>query len=822
MATAAVTLAAARKRVAPHGVVWPDGPVCGPGEAKAWDLDLADLLELVEIVERAAPSTPVAAQWLRRMFYSTPLGGAGRGFDGFIATNPARLAFPLTTRDVPQSVLDALVRVGSVRIPGAVPPFGSVEMSHVFVLLDLRLSGRSPAGANFDAKSPGPSLQDILSWVGDVSSAWVGYQGLQDAAKKAAGAAWTEPVATAADLATPLGWLEVGIRGRAAVDDLLGDLDAVTIANRPLAAGPTPIATTLRNYYTVGVPSTGDIARVDDRFRQWVTRTDGDFPFLPGPPITLAPNAGAWIYAMVKWGAILLLARARGKTSGVAFAAALPGLELELAGPWHSRMLTELAARFRTFLEDGLAGRTPVWPSGTARSIEHPGYDWAPSAPATAAVPTLDDLEALAQFHLNWRQPHRPVPAGSLFRTVRLRDPAGAAATVVPGAPAGRTRLQLDGFARLTEVTPSATGEHADLLRLTGDTARPSRVYRVVAVDAGARTVDVDGVPSLAAASPWLLVRRPRLVVVDPFGARLTGSVASTLGPPTGWVALDPASDLSRVRANFDVILLAEDAVRPSRAYRILEVHPVEPRVRVDAEPSIFAASGWQVPGGVAWELNPLATTLTPTAAGCDAYDGLLFLVHRDTVLGQPVPISSYSSTVNAADPVLGSSISGNRRYAVRSLRSPDSSARNYEFAVSDVGAAGDTVAEAAFYGAGVTALRQPPPALATDTAPPDPDGKTAIRIHVGNAAGSVSGSTGDLVAPAFPALRARIVELHQGERAALGLGPDADLAAVAGRATQAGSVELYEADGVTDDGWNDRLRCELLLIRPDLRPTAP
>jgi hypothetical protein len=822
MATAPVALSAARKRVSPHGVLWADGPVCGPDEAKAWDMDLADMLELVEIVERGAPSTQVAAQWLRRMFYSTPLRGAGAGFDTFIETDRTRLAFPLTTRDVPQSVLDALVRVGSVQIPGAAAPFGKVEISHIFVLLDLRLNGRSAAGQNFDAKTPGPSLADMLSWVGDVSSAWTAYQDRQDAAKKAAGSAWTEPTATPADLATPLSWLDIGIRGRAAIDDLLGDMDAVVIADRSLPASPTPIAAVLRNYYTVGVPSSGEIARVDDRFPQWVTRTRRDVPFLPGPPITLAPEAEAWVKAQVRWGAVILLARARGKTTATSFAAALPGLLMELAGPWHAAMITELSRRFHTFLVDGLAGRTPTWPSGAAKTVEYPGYDWSPSPPATAAMPTLNDLEALAQFHLNWQHPHRPLRADSVFRPLQLRDPAGPAATIIPGAPAGTTRLQLGGFARLAETTPASSGEHADLLRLNGDTARPSRVYRIVAADIPARTVDVEGVPTLAAPSAWTLVRRPRLVVIDPFGGRLAGPSAATVTQAPGWVRLDPAADLSRVRANFDILMLEADRVRPSRAYRILEVHPVEPRVRVDATPTAFDSSYWQIPGGVAWQVNPLATTLTPTAEGCDAYDGLLFLVYRDTVLGQPLPASSYTSTANASDPVLGSSITGNLRYAVRSLRSPDSAARNYEFAITDVGATGDTVATAAFYGAGVTALRQPPPPPSSDIAPADADGKTAIRIHIGNATGSVSGSTGDLVAPAFPALRARLIAIHQEERSALSLAADPALAAVAAALSQADSVALSEAGTVDNQGWNDRLRCDLLLVRPDQRPAAP
>ncbi|WP_327750003.1 hypothetical protein [Streptomyces europaeiscabiei] len=828
MATARITLSAARKRVLPHGVLWTDGPVCGRDEVKAWDMDLADLLELVEVVERRAPSTQVAAQWLRRMFYSAPLPGVGSGFDRFIETDDRRRAFPMTTRDVPQSVLDALVRAGSIRIPRAPKPFDKVEVSHVFVLLDLRLNGLSWAGFGFEHGAPGPTVSDMLGYTGDVSSAWTAYQTRQNSARRAALAAglpWNEPVTTRADLAAPLAWLDIGIQGRAAMDDLLGDMDAVVISHRALPASPTPIAEMLRDYYAVGVPSTPAIPRVADRFANWVRLTRKAMPHVVGAggAISLDARARPWAEDQIQKGAAYLVAFSRGKGSPTAAAAAVPGILLEiLESPWHRAMFTELADRFITCIEDGLAGRTPVWPSGSAKTVPYPGYDWSPSLPATAAVPTLDDLEALTQFHRNWRQPHRPLRSDAVFRTLRLRDPAGAAATVVPGAPAGMTRMRLDGFARLDEVTPSGSGEHADLLRLDGDTARPSRVYRIVAADIPARTVDVEGVPALAGPSAWTLVRRPRLVLIDPFGGRLAGSGAATVGQAPGWVRLDTAADLSRVRANFDILLLDGDRVRPSRAYRILEVHPLEPRVRVAGSPLAFGASYWQIPGGVAWQVNPLATTLTPIAEGCDAYDGLLFLVHRDTVLGEPLPISSYTSAANASDPLLGSSITGNLRYAVRSLRSPDSAARNYELAVTDVGATGDTVAKAAFYGAGVTALRQPPPPLSSDVAPADADGKTAIRIHIGNATGSVSGSTGDLVSPAFPALRARLIAIHQEERSALGLAADPDLAAIAAALSQADGVALYKAGTVNDQGWNDRLCCDLLLVRPDLRPTTP
>ena len=53
-------------------------------------------------------------------------------------------------------------------------------------------------------------------------------------------------------------------------------------------------------------------------------------------------------------------------------------------------------------------------------------------------------------------------------------------------------------------------------------------------------------------------------------------------------------------------------------------------------------------------------------------------------------------------------------------------------------------------------------------------------------------------------------------------LAADPSLAAVAAARTQDASVALYNAGTVTGQQWNDRLRSELILVRPDLRPTGP
>jgi hypothetical protein len=292
----------------------------------------------------------------------------------------------------------------------------------------------------------------------------------------------------------------------------------------------------LRDYYTVGVPSTGAIARVDDRFPQWVTRTDPPIPFTGAGGVTLDPSARNWIRVYVHNGVWNLLGLARAGANPAKFGAATPGILTELNGPWNGKMIDELADRFYAFLTDGLAGRTPTWPGQPPAPVAYAGYDWAPPLLATAVAAGPDDLAAVAQFHLNWRQPHRELRrTDRLLRPLLPRDPAGPAASVVAGGAAGTNRVQVDEFVGLRNVQPSATGDHADLLRLAGDTARASKTYRILAADPASRTLTVDGIPVIGAASAWQVIRRPRLVVVDPFGARLAGSAAS----PTAATARD-------------------------------------------------------------------------------------------------------------------------------------------------------------------------------------------------------------------------------------------------------------------------------------------
>jgi hypothetical protein len=830
MASASVTLAAAGKLAdRPPERLWVDGPICSKPEIKAWEMELEDLLLLVATVERAAPNPAAAAQWLRRLFYSTPLAGAGPRFDRLIRLDPLRSGQPVTTRDTRQAVLDALVRVTAVRtgaVSGPASSLNLVEISHLFVLLDLRLNGRGALGEQIANWAVGPNQpESVGSWAGDLASAWIAFNDAKSRARKAAGGPWKEPVVTPADLARPIAFLEQGIRGRAPLDDLLGDMDAVVVSNQALPSSPTPLAGLLAEYYAPG-HSSGTTARVADRFPLFVTRAVPTIPHAVSSTgvVSLGPTAKDRIRAIIEDAVFWFLLGSRSGEGKMKAVVKAGGVWDDLGSPWGARMLEELAERFTAFLTDGLAGRPPKWLDAPPKTVEYPGMEVPPDA-------RIDDLEALAQFHLNWRRPHQSLrEIDRVLRPLSLHDPQGSGAVVVSGATPGTTRIMVEPFVDLREVmpVPGSTSEHRDLLRLDADTGRAGKAYRIVDVNHAARTLTVEGTPRIAGPSDWRVLRRPRLVLVDPFDGRAGGVGNLATGVGATWVGVAATTDLDRVVANFDTLFLPDDRHRTSRTYRIVAVDPVAARVQLDDAPYLASDSPtYRLPAGAAAATQDPKVLFTPTPSGCDHYDGALFVVYDNWVKSPGVRFTSYSSVVNASDPVTASSVVGNARYAVRSLRSPegdDSADRNYELTVTDPDKVGnDEVAEAAFFLDGVTASRRPPPAP-NPPAPTDPDGKTNLRIHIGNAGGAGAGTQGDLVSPSYYDLRALLVRLHQAERALLGLAEDPDLEAIAAAKTHADSVALYNGTAgatVADAGWTGRLAYELLLVRPDLRPIS-
>jgi len=104
-------------------------------------------------------------------------------------------------------------------------------------------------------------------------------------------------------------------------------------------------------------------------------------------------------------------------------------------------------------------------------------------------------------------------------------------------ATAAGTRLTLDGTGALDALDPAF-----DVVLLAADTGRPSRRYRVVAVDAVARALTLDAAPQLpAGGSAWEIPRLGAFVQTAPIAATAAGNdpvqpgTMLLTGDPVGW-----------------------------------------------------------------------------------------------------------------------------------------------------------------------------------------------------------------------------------------------------------------------------------------------
>ncbi|HYN76151.1 MAG TPA: hypothetical protein VEV13_08110, partial [Candidatus Limnocylindria bacterium] len=380
-----------------------------------------------------------------------------------------------------------------------------------------------------------------------------------------------------------------------------------------------------------------------------------------------------------------------------------------------------------------------------------------------------------------------------------------------------------------------------DLVVLDADTARPSKTYRIVSVDTAAGNVTLDATPRLGGVTttPWRLRPRPVLVAVDPFGGRLSGEAAEvTTTGLQAVVRLDASQeDLNKVNAHgFETIAFTADrrAHLPPRTYQIVHANPGTRSVTVRGNPDFVGGrSAWTLPAGVGGRLPALEYSLGRDATrGWDHYDAVLFAV-LDGEVADRFRFTTYTS--HKGDPATEmqkrSSVRGNARYVIGSVRSPERASRNFSFSIMDeegllrtpaswlLDYDYDGVRDARFYFE---------PVVTGDTAPagtpPGTAGKGLLRIHYGNKRRNTgSGSEGCVVSPAYFALRARLVEHYQQERGALlGSGAvDADAARIAARLDLAGHGG--DASGFwasTPAGhWDSKITGFLWIIRPDERP---
>ncbi len=422
----------------------------------------------------------------------------------------------------------------------------------------------------------------------------------------------------------------------------------------------------------------------------------------------------------------------------------------------------------------------------------------------------LGQLEAIAEFYVNFKDPWRPnnvplAPGDAGYETVSFRDPAGSAATILPG-----NVVKLDGDAPLTHIrtTPIPHGDHLyDTLYLEADERRtPTKRYRITHVDPVNRTVTIDpappnrppGLPAVGAGPPtfaagtteskWRISRRPFLLLIDPVGARVANGVV--LRGVNARVArqdvngrdvlsLDGNPDLSKLDVNFDTIYLAADTKRgphtPYRAYRVVaRDNAAAKEVTIDGNVTLANQSTWHIPAGVGgpvdasgevpnaiYNLGPGGPLPNPNPGavekGFDHYDGVLFVIWEG-IVQERFRWTSYTSRSASTSPNAApanwspneSSIRGNYRYDYRSfvsdhlVNNAGADFRNYSLQITDPGLNPNGI-DPAYDGVQEARYYFRTPVAQDVTGGPggaNSPGKTAIRIHFGNQ-GAGGGGTG-------------------------------------------------------------------------------
>jgi hypothetical protein len=365
----------------------PKGPGHRPGEA--WDYgpitkrqsasyDLAAFITFIKAVEKGyGADKQMVLQRLRRLYYSSYSGTAGKKFDEAIEDQPTAGGEPITTLAVPAWVLDALFEVDTVKTPAG----HDIDPRHILAALDVQTSGvRTKAAAG--AAVYNASWLGIVTWTGDLASWWLDWS---DKVKAIYATPPPAPTGPATDEGPPSevggdplvdqGLFDQVAGSKASKHDLLADMDGqilaatstqkssqesvkregrqITKANVGIEL-TAPVSSLLERYYETAGRAAGAGAGASkplerNRFPAFVTRASPPIPHQESSQtVTLTSDAEDAIYTAIRNTARVLADF--GTKDG-----------FDARKRYHFR-LREIAKRFKTFLETGLKNGDAGWP----------------------------------------------------------------------------------------------------------------------------------------------------------------------------------------------------------------------------------------------------------------------------------------------------------------------------------------------------------------------------------------------------------------------------------------------------------------------------
>jgi hypothetical protein len=260
---------------------------------------------------------------------------------------------------VPATTIDRLFETSAITTPR-----GVVDVSHLFAVLDLRLTGATTT-AHAGAVRYGLSLEGMLTWLGDLAS-WFMQWDLDRGAADAAGTPWP-----ASD---HLAHLIALAATKVDKDDLLGDMDGqvstaesthMSVYPNPMGMAATiinwadmPLSQLLQQYYEM-TPQTGGRGTASNRFHHFVHNAQPAIlhTTVSSSPlqVALAGGAQASLADQIANQAAFFLDHGYSSASGLGSTG-----DADVAS--YRPMIDEIARRFTNFLTTGLASGDAPWP----------------------------------------------------------------------------------------------------------------------------------------------------------------------------------------------------------------------------------------------------------------------------------------------------------------------------------------------------------------------------------------------------------------------------------------------------------------------------
>lgn len=472
-------------------------------------------------------------------------------------------------------------------------------------------------------------------------------------------------------------------------------------------------------------------------------------------------------------------------------------------------------------------------------------------------------LEAVTEFYANFQEPwdSNTIPIEpdvsedsddkKVYQTVDLLDPTGLSAELL-GEDDDYDILIGDPPATFNtkEIEPkydsiyleNASGQELKIFKITKKESAETGNSFKLKLDWG--TTDGNPPAFTDTVTPWRLILRPTLILIDPFGSRVSGKEAKKNNNDSTKIELHDVDDshFEKINPWFDTISLP--GMRDENCtgiFRITDKNIDNGKylITLDCDHELNdIETAWHIQAGVGGKLLPLYYSLGPGGyMGYDHFEASLFIVCDNAIQGEFAG-SSYTSRVynkSYTTPQGSSSIRGNRQYFIHS-RVTSNQAHNFHFYVGDADYDYkyiNDVQYAKFYFQKQACVEEDYAIIPGQYNKNSTLGKFAILMHYSrydktitkkNTEANWIGSEGCLVSPVFPHFRTNIIYLFENYY----------LSSIKDKKEQRLKL-LNELKGLNQESviskwnkfsspreiWKYMIKARLWLIRPDEKPAA-